>query len=225
MKDRGDWQKVGPRPAAKAGSTSPPTMLARLHRNQIFPRRKRVLAAALAQIIPPHSRVLDVGSGDGSIAARIQKLGTGLTIEGIDVLVRDDTAIPVQSYDGVQIPYDDDSMDVVLFVDVLHHTPDPQILLHEAARVAKRCVIIKDHHRDGLLAGPILRLMDWVGNAHHGVALPYNYWSRQEWARGYARAGLLPVTVQTRLGLYPFWADWLFGRRLHSIVKLEKQPG
>ena len=67
----------------------------------------------------------------------------------------------------------DASFDVVMFVDVLHHTDDPLLLLQEAQRVGK-IILVKDHFRKGFLAGPTLRFMDWVGNAHHGVVLPYN---------------------------------------------------
>jgi SAM-dependent methyltransferase len=123
----------------------------------------------------------------------------------------------------VRIPYADNSFDVVLFVDVLHHTRNPQVLLDEAARVARRCVIIKDHNSDGFLAAATLRFMDWVGNARYGVALPYNYLSAAEWGTAYDRAGLMPAECQTRLGLYPFWANWLFGRGLHSIVLLRRK--
>jgi hypothetical protein len=60
-------------------------------------------------------------------------------------------------------------------------TEDPMTLLHEAARVARQSVIIKDHTRDRMLAGPKLRFMAQVGNARFGVALTYNYWPRQKW--------------------------------------------
>ncbi|MBK8476219.1 MAG: methyltransferase domain-containing protein [Opitutaceae bacterium] len=199
------------------------SLLNTLHGGKVFPRRQRVLVGHIAALIPDGCTVLDVGTGDGSIAQAIQSQKTGVEIRGIDVLVRRETKIPVTPFDGKSIPYADNSFDVVLFVDVLHHTEDPQVLLDEAARVARRCVIIKDHCRNGLLAGPTLRFMDWVGNARFGVALPYNYWSHAQWAAGYRRAGLVVSQSVTKLGLYPFWANWLFGRGLHSIVVLEKR--
>jgi SAM-dependent methyltransferase len=200
-------------------------MISRLHSQGVFPRRRRVLVERISSLIPPGSSVLDVGTGDGSIAAAIREAKPGITVTGIDVLVREGTLIPVAPFDGVRIPHADNSFDVVLFVDVLHHTQDPQVLLNEAARVAKACVIIKDHNRDGFLAAVTLRFMDWVGNARFGVALPYTYWSAREWRAGYARAGLEVADNHTRIGLYPGWADWLFGRGLHAIVLLRKQSG
>ncbi|MGC2821478.1 MAG: class I SAM-dependent methyltransferase, partial [Candidatus Sulfotelmatobacter sp.] len=144
-----------------------------LHEKLVFNRRVEILAGWFAQLAPRSARVLDVGCGDGLIAAALQSRRTDLVITGIDVLARSHTHIPVDMFDGANIPFDDRSFDVVLFSDVLHHTSDPAILLREARRVTSQSVLIKDHNRNGLLAGPRLRLMDWVGNARFGVALPY----------------------------------------------------
>jgi ubiquinone/menaquinone biosynthesis C-methylase UbiE len=144
---------------------------------------------------------------------------TDVSIQGIDVLVRQDTPIPVSQFDGVTIPFSDASFDVVMFVDVLHHTVDPFVLLKEAQRVAGT-VLIKDHFRDGFLSRTALRLMDWVGNAHHGVALPYNYWSRFEWAQAFAELQLKVGATNSRLGLYTRPASWIFERGLHFVAIL-----
>jgi hypothetical protein len=62
--------------------------------------------------------------------------------------------------------------------------------------------------------------MDWVGNAHYGVALPYNYWTRQQWNDAFARLGLTVELWQSQLNLYPAGIDWIFGRSLHFAAKL-----
>src|SRR5258708_4583485 len=98
-------------------------------------------------MIPQNRRILDVGCGDGLISATLQAARPDLTVCGIDVLRRDSTHIPVEMFDGRRIPYDDDSFDIVLFSDVLHHTDDPTVLLCEARRVATCGVLIKDHFR------------------------------------------------------------------------------
>jgi SAM-dependent methyltransferase len=180
----------------------------------------RTRAARLASVIPPKARVLDVGCGDGAVAARLMQLRDDLEITGIDVFVRPTTYIPVVAFDGHRIPFDDAGFDAVVFVDVLHHTEDPMELLREAARVAPSAIIVKDHAADGLLARPTLRLMDWAGNAHHGVALPYNYWSTPRWRQALAELGLRAEVWETTLGLYPPPASWLFDRELHLLCRL-----
>ena len=112
-----------------------------------------------------------------------------------------------------------------MFVDVLHHTRDPQALLREARRVARRSLIIKDHARDGVAAGPTLRFMDWGGNARHGVALPYNYWPRWRWDDAFRRLGLTVESWDRDLCLYPPPAHWLFDRSLHFTTRLDIADG
>ncbi len=138
---------------------------------------------------------------------------------GLDTLVRPNTRIPVETFDGRSIPYPDGLFDAVMLVDVLHHASDPLLLLREAARVGK-IVLVKDHFRNGFLAGPTLRFMDWVGNAHHGVALPHNYWSKSEWDAAFVRLNLKPAQMTLSLGLYPAPASWIFERGLHFVAEL-----
>lgn len=122
------------------------------HDSLVFGRRIRVLAGHLSKLIPENAQVLDVGCGNGRLAVRLMQLRSDITIEGVDVLVRPDTAIPVTEFNGETIPRYDNSVDTVMLVDVLHHTDDPMFLLAEAARIASRAIVIKDHTRDGILA-------------------------------------------------------------------------
>src|SRR5688572_22478811 len=195
-------------------------IVATIHDGYVLSRRATVLSTRLADVIPQGARVLDVGCGDGLVAKLIADRRPDLSLHGIDVLVRPQTLIPVKPFDGTRIDEPDRSFDAVMFVDVLHHTHDPEVLLREAARVARRCVVIKDHTRDGLLAGPTLRFMDWVGNVRHGVALPYNYWPRRQWQSAIDRLGMTVETWESSIDLYPWWARWLFERRLHFIARL-----
>ena len=198
--------------------------IARVHGGYIAGRRVQVLARHLADLLPRDASVLDVGCGDGSLAKLIGDRRPDVQMRGIDVLVRDQTAIPVEPFDGSHFPAADGSYDVVMFVDVLHHTEDAHILLKEARRVARRNIVLKDHTRDGLLAGPTLRFMDGVGNARFGVALPYNYWTRDQWQTAFRDLHVEVELWQSRLGLYPSWANWLFGRSLHFIARTSAQP-
>ncbi|MFZ0419570.1 MAG: class I SAM-dependent methyltransferase [Candidatus Sulfotelmatobacter sp.] len=193
-----------------------------LHEKLVFNRRVETLAGWFAQLAPPAARVLDVGCGDGLISAVLQSRRPDLTLRGIDVLPRNHTHIPVEMFDGSHIPFADQSFDVVLFSDVLHHTPDPAALLREARRVTAHCLLIKDHNRNGLAAGARLRFMDWVGNARFGVALPYNYWTDCQWREAWKEIGLHPDPLITHVGLYPPPANWIFGAKLHFIARLTK---
>lgn len=194
----------------------------RLHNALVVERRARVLSAHIAPLIPEHAWLLDVGAGDARIASRLLQLRPDIQMTCVDVLVRPVTALPVLPYDGTRLPFRDFAFDCALLVDVVHHAEEPRALLKEAKRVASRCILLKDHLLQGLLARQTLRLMDEVGNVRHGVALRYNYWTPAEWRAALAALGLTATCWRIRLGIYPWPADLVFGRSLHFVARLER---
>jgi SAM-dependent methyltransferase len=196
----------------------------RLHGRVVYPQRVQALAEYLAAVIPRGARVLDVGCGDGEVAGSILRRRPDLDVRGVDVLVRERTRIPVSAFDGSTLPVADDSVDVVMFVDVLHHTDHALTLLREAVRVTRRDVVVKDHVCDGRLARWKLRFMDHVGNARHGVALPHNYWTWSQWEAAFAQLPVRLAECQRRLALYPGPAGWLFDSSLQFLARLQRGP-
>jgi SAM-dependent methyltransferase len=196
-------------------------LIPRLHDNYVHRRRVSVLRDHIAGLLPHNTTVLDVGCGDGLLSRSIMESRPDVAIAGLDVLTRAETHIPVQAFDGEVLPYDDRSFDFVMFVDVLHHTHHAMRLLKEAARVGRKGIVIKDHTCEGSFDRLILRLMDYVGNAHHGVALPYDYWSRDKWSDAFAQLRVKADNWKNDLKLYPRIAGWLFDRSLHFVVRLD----
>jgi SAM-dependent methyltransferase len=185
-----------------------------------YNRRIWVLSRRLAEAIPSRGRVLDIGCGDGQLALALMRLRPDLRVEGVDIVPRVRTLVPVTQYDGVSLPFEDKSVDYVTIVDVLHHTDDPKIVLAEAARVARQGVVIKDHLREGMLAQETLKFMDWFGNLGDGVPMPYNFLSRAEWQDAFDRTGLVPESKTEKLSLYLPPVSWLFDRQLHFVSLL-----
>jgi len=197
------------------------TLTNAVHGGMVHPRRVRVLAEHAARLIPRDAVVLDVGTGDGRIAAAVAERRPDVRIQGVDVAVRENAAIPVAPFDGRTLPMAGDSVDVVMFIDVLHHADDPLALLREGARVARSCMVIKDHLCDGRLARAILTFMDDVGNKRYGVALPHNYWSSREWSAAIEQLELQRAVWEVGgLGIYPWPASLIFGGTLHVVARL-----
>jgi SAM-dependent methyltransferase len=163
---------------------------------------------------------LDVGSGDGRVAHHLSQLRQDVEVCGLDVFVRPNALIPTGQFDGENIPFENASWDIVLLVDVLHHTNDPASLLREAARIAREAVIVKDHLCQSAIDRRLLSVMDWVGNAGHGVVLPYNYLSHAEWQNAFDFAGLKVESDCRRLELYSAPVDAVCGRSLHFLARL-----
>jgi SAM-dependent methyltransferase len=199
------------------------SLVERVHERFVRGRRVEILAEVVGGLVPRGARVLDVGAGDGALAARLLAARPDLAIEGIDVLVRENAAISVHAFDGRTIPHPDDSFDAALLVDVVHHAEAQVELLREAARVAP-AVVIKDHLREGFLAGPTLGFMDRVGNVRHGVDVRYAYLTTEDWRRALAEAGLTVAEWRSPLRLYPFPATLAFDRGLHFAARAERPP-
>jgi SAM-dependent methyltransferase len=198
------------------------TVIDWIHGDYVYGRRTTVLSKALARLVPESASVLDIGCGDGLISKMILEKRPDVVIEGVDVLMRPKVHIPVRQFDGAHLPYANNSFDVAMLVDVLHHTEDPAKLIRDAARVSRSLLLLKDHAREGFLAGPTLYFMDWVGNERHGVGIPANYWPEKRWRDTFASLDLTLKYWTADVPLYPFWASWLFGRSLHFIASVSK---
>jgi SAM-dependent methyltransferase len=198
------------------------SLIDKIHGEHVFQRRVRVLSELFLKLLPENAGILDVGCGDGSIDSVIKSRRPDISIRGADTLLRSHTQIPVDLLDGKKLPFANESFDVVLLVDVLHHSEDPMELLTEVARVTRGTVLLKDHLCEGSWDRHVLEFMDWVGNARHGVPLLSNYWSRQQWEEALSKLALVPIQWHEKLALYPWPATWIFDRSLHFVAELKK---
>jgi SAM-dependent methyltransferase len=180
------------------------------------------LASAIAPLLPRSARVLDVGCGDGLLDQALLAMRPDLRIEGVDVLVRPGTPIPVRAFDGLRLPFADGVFDVAMAIDVFHHAADSEGLMGEMKRVSRGTLVIKDHLLHGLPSKVILRAMDWVGNVRHGVRLPFDYKSEASWNRAWDRCGIRPISIRRQLHLYPFPFSAIFDSDLHFLAVLER---
>ncbi|MBE5851354.1 MAG: class I SAM-dependent methyltransferase [Lachnospiraceae bacterium] len=192
------------------------------HNKLVYSRRMIRLTELISPLLKDSKNVLDVGCGDGKIDSYLLEKNKDIRIQGIDVLVRSNTYINVKEYDGKNIPYDDGVFDTVMAIDVLHHTDSPNAIVSELVRVSSKYVIIKDHVKNGIISYLKLRAMDYVGNAHYHVRLPYNYQTAKQWKEIFENNGLKIVKTQRQLNLYTSIFHFLFDRQLHFIAVLEK---
>lgn len=196
-------------------------LLSGLHYSTTMRRRITVLSDHLAGAIPPGQSVLDVGSGSGLLAGALAARRPDLVIEGIDVKLPQDSAVRATPYDGERIPFDDDTWDLAMAVDVLHHSPDPEATLREMRRVARGYLLIKDHVADTRFDFQLLKGMDWLGNRGYGTALPYTYLSSAQWAQLFSDLGLEEVCRKQSLQIYAPPLRWLLDRQLHFLALLK----
>ena len=97
----------------------------------------------IAELVPPGSRVLDLGCGDGELlaylAAHKQCSGYGVEIADANVLActqRGVNVIQLNLEDGLAM-FEDKSFDVVLQLDTMQHLRNTEKMLRETARVGR----------------------------------------------------------------------------------------
>jgi ubiquinone/menaquinone biosynthesis C-methylase UbiE len=92
------------------------------------------MALEIARYLPPTTRVLDVGCGNGFIAHHLSSMiGTGVI--GIDLAVTTEAPIEYRQFDRRYFPVKDGAVDAVLLCYVLHHAQDLGAILVELRRV------------------------------------------------------------------------------------------
>ena len=88
-------------------------------------------------------RLLDVGAGNCILDRELGRRGYDVVPVDLKNLSFVDEIVPV-AYDGTTLPFGDDSFDVALVITVLHHAPDPDAVLAEVSRVARRIIVIEE---------------------------------------------------------------------------------
>jgi methionine biosynthesis protein MetW len=101
----------------------------------------------IAQLVPPGSRVLDLGCGNGALLAHLrdtrQCTGYGVEIDDANLLActqRGVNVIQLNLEEGLAI-FEDQSFDVVLQLDTMQHLRHTERLLRETARVGRVGVV------------------------------------------------------------------------------------
>ncbi len=165
------------------------------------PVYKKSLAREIAALCPNGAKVLDYGCDDGSTAQLILKHNPTLTIVGVDIQAHRAPQIPIKVFDGKKIPYPDNSFDVVIVLDVLHHTTDIASQLQELKRVTKKQLIIKDHLSTSPLAKLMIAGADWLSNVIFDIPCAFNYPTREGWRRLFAEQNLRVIRHFSNLNL------------------------
>ncbi|MBS3956021.1 MAG: methionine biosynthesis protein MetW [Clostridiales bacterium] len=101
----------------------------------------------ISEMIPPESRVLDLGCGDGSLMAHLRD-EKGCTVRGVDLSSPDIANALARGLSVVQIDLDeglpgyrDDAFDFVVLSQTLQVVRRPAFVLREMLRVGRRGVV------------------------------------------------------------------------------------
>jgi ubiquinone/menaquinone biosynthesis C-methylase UbiE len=122
------------------GDLAPNILVNAIQRRLSRKRRRRKVGRAydmaleIAPVIPPDSRVLDVGCGNGFIAHHLSSM-IGTSVIGIDLDSTTEAAIDYRQFDGRHFPVANGAIDAVLLCYVLHHAQNLDAVMTELRRV------------------------------------------------------------------------------------------
>lgn len=126
------------------------------HNSELYP--------TVADLVAPHTTVLDVGCGEGTLVRHLRALGHNAL--GVDC---DQAALPAgdpscKLADATNLPFGHESFDAVVSVAMLHHLADPTLALAEMRRVVTASGII-------VIVGLAIdrRPADWARSAKDAV--------------------------------------------------------
>jgi len=178
---------------------------------------KKPLAKKIAFLCKDNSTILDFGCDNGSVSKMIMDFNPSLKIVGVDIQGNRPSQIPRRLYQGRKVPYPDKTFDIVLSLDVLHHTKNIPYFVKEMKRLSKRYLIIKDHAVYGPVSRWLVCFSDYMFNMPYRIKCAFNYPTMGEWG------GLFHKLKLKKTGK-PTNHDFCFGiaKKYNPIFKLEK---
>lgn len=211
-------------------------MLIRLHYKYSQNNRSVILANHIAEIIrnefdsSQNIRILDFGCGDMYVAKCVHEIIPSTNWTGTDVRENwenEDLGFNYKKFENNILPFADNSFDIVLMNDVLHHIIDEEqaLSVQECLRAGKT-IIIKDVFEKGYFSRFILILMDIIGNWAYNVRIPKHYFSKKRFFQFCSENSINCDIKVSKIALYnhlPFFIRLLSPPDLHFIAILRKK--
>lgn len=106
--------------------------------------------------------LLDAGCGEGETLARLGTLppriaAVDISPEAVEFTAARHPDIEARCESVTELPFDDDSFDLVLCLEVLEHIPEPATALAELARVAGERLVVSVPHEPWFRLGSLVR--------------------------------------------------------------------
>ncbi len=114
--------------------------------------KSRNIIKMTSDVPKPLKSVLEVGAGTGAVLRELAAAGICAALTGIEIgsnrqkeqrMQVESAEVHLHGYDGLRIPYDDASFDLVYATHVLEHVVDERGFLGELRRVSRRFVYLE----------------------------------------------------------------------------------
>ncbi|MBF0587705.1 MAG: class I SAM-dependent methyltransferase [Magnetococcales bacterium] len=174
----------------------------------IFQPDTRHTLGLITRHLRPEHALMDVGCGSGDVAHHLQRLGYPAIFAADRGDFRRHPLHRFALYDGVQLPFQSNGVDMVSLNFVLHHVPNERkpVLLAEAARVSRRHLFILEDT-------PIHAVDRWLSQRHGenyrrkiNSKADFGFYDHAQWLALFQSMGLEVVEAQP---LSRFCRNWL----------------
>jgi SAM-dependent methyltransferase len=181
-------------------------MLAGSRLERILVERADRIVDTYAHFLVPGDSWLSVGDGDGYVSLQTQRR-CGVRARGLDVAIdwpNRTGLVPIDHYGGREMPYEENSFDVVSAIFTLHHCDDVRSVLSEMVRVSRKKIVICEDVYRTWLGRRIVCLMDRLENraVSKEINLPFNFKKVPEWEALFGELGL-SITTSRGFKIYP----------------------
>jgi len=180
-------------------------------------------------LVEPHLRpgdiVLDVGCGSAYVTWQLAQRHAGAVLAVDIVDIRKKSTPHFALYDGIELPFDDESVDMVMLNFVLHHIPNdikPRAIA-EVRRVTRRAMFVAEDTPRNFIDRYFNRRHGEEFRRRIGSDAEYGFYDQSTWEAWFEAQGF---TVVQSLSLGRFSREWRepFARSCFVLDKSRAVP-
>ena len=162
------------------------TNLRKIIGEKLFGNAVSEMTSQIEPFLKPKDKIIDLGAGTCLFTKLLKE--KGYYVQPVDIKNRSYyEEIEVYVYDGEHLPFKDNEFDVCLLRSVLHHTPNPEVVLQEAGRVSKK-LIIHENVVTNIFQKYYTYLVDCIMNKE--LIEPHTNKTDKEWRLLFKKLGL-----------------------------------
>ncbi len=173
-------------------------------KKQFAIRKARIKLDRLQDLYRHDDSILEIGSGNGALSMLLKD--GDYNVQTVDIENKSIfPSITPQLYDGNILPFNDGAFHISQMITMLHHTPEPKLMIKEAMRVSDKLIIMEDVYStlfQKYITWFTDSLVNWEFASH-----PHTNKTDREWKSLFEKLGLEITEVKYHPGFMLFYSQ------------------